>query len=145
MGTAPKKHTHTHTRPWAGEKGCIPVGMMAGRWRWGVLTGLVRDGFPEEVAFKLGSEDLKEQEFVRQDGKSKGGFGQQDQCSHHGRNGSVCAFCWQGLKWHPKAFACWWSTSMGQEDSFVRERRPWGLAGEVAAWWAWMLISPSRP
>jgi len=58
----------------------------------------------------LGSEDLKkEQEFVRQDGKWKGCFGQGDQSSHNGRNVRVCALCWTGLEWQPQLFACCWS------------------------------------
>ncbi len=43
----------------AGEEGYISTGMVGGEGRGGVLTGLIRDGFLEEVAFKLGSEDLK--------------------------------------------------------------------------------------
>lgn len=41
----------------------------------------------------------------------------------------------------PQLFTCCWSRSKGQGDSFVRERRLWGLARKVAAWWVRMLAS----
>lgn len=79
------------------------MGMVGGEGMGGVLTGLIRDVFLEEVAFKLGSEDLKK-------GVCQTGWQVEEmlqavkQGSHKGRSVGVCAFCWKGLEMHPKAF-----------------------------------------
>ena len=45
----------------AGGEGCIPVGRVGRGGETGSAAGFIRDGFPEEVAFKLGSEGLKKE------------------------------------------------------------------------------------
>lgn len=66
-----------------------------------MVTAFIRGGFLEKAAFKLGSEDLKnERELVRQMASGRDASERGTSAGTIAEVREFCAFCWKGLEWH---------------------------------------------